>query len=124
MPDYPKTGNAVLGRQADQSGKTDYQKTEEWREAFHRPGWFVLAAGLALAIGYVGISAFLRTSGIADGEWRWIMMLWLLPAEWAGALSILAFLYDFRRALKKKDRSAGRPLDYQGDARAYRGRTT
>jgi hypothetical protein len=107
MPDYPKTGNTVLGTQADQSGETGDRKIEESREALQGPGWYVLAIGLAFAIGSFGVSAFLRTSGITDGELQWIMMLLLLPAEWAGALSILAFLDDFGRALKKKDRSAG-----------------
>jgi hypothetical protein len=107
MPDYRKTGNTVWGTQAHQSGETGDQGTEESIEGLHGPGWFVLAMGLAFAIGFLGVSAFLRTSGITDGKLRWIMMILLLPAEWAGALSILAFLDDFRRALKKKDQAAG-----------------
>jgi hypothetical protein len=92
------------GTQVNQSGEIgDRKTTEESTEAIlaHRPGWIALVLGLAFAIGFLGVSAYLRRSGISGGELRWVMMLFLFPAEWGGALLILALLSDFKRALER-----------------------
>jgi hypothetical protein len=90
------------GTQVDQSGEIgNWETTEESAESTltHRPGVIILALGLAFAIGFVGVSAYLRGYEISSGELRWVMMVFLFPAEWGGALLILALLNDFKRAL-------------------------
>jgi len=101
-----KTGSIkVKGNQMDQFGEiNDQKKLEESEEEIlsHGPGWFALVLGLAFAVGFLGVSSFQRSYGIMNGELRWIMMLLLFPAEWGGALMILALFDDFRSALERK----------------------
>jgi hypothetical protein len=95
----------VKGNQIDQFGEIDDQKKlEESGDGIlsHGPGWFAFVLGLAFAVGFLGVSAFQRSYGITSGEFRWIMMLLLFPAEWGGALLILALFGDLKRALERR----------------------
>jgi hypothetical protein len=95
----------VKGNQIDQIGEIeDQKKFEESGDGIlsKGPGWWALVLGLAFAVGFLGVSAFQRNCGIMGGELRWIMMLLLFPAEWGGALLILALFGDFKRALERR----------------------
>ncbi len=63
---------------------------------------FALALGLAIGIGCLGSSAFLRNYGVASFELRPVLMLLFLPVEWGGALLILALLGDLKCAMEKR----------------------
>jgi hypothetical protein len=91
--------------QIDQFGEIDDQKKlEEPGDGMlsRAPGWFALILGLAFAVGFLGVSAFQQSYGIVSGKLRWILMLLLIPVEWAGALLILALFDDFKKALERK----------------------
>ncbi len=91
--------------QAEQSASAAQKSAEESGGGIWPYGreWFVLAPVLACGIGFLGSSAFLRNCGVTSGTLRLIVMLWLFPAEWGGALLILALLGDFRRALEERE---------------------
>ncbi len=93
------------GTQAEHSENGAQEGAEESSGGIwpYGPEWFVLALVLACGIGFLGSSAFLRNCGVTSGELRLIVMLWLFPAEWGGALLILTLLGDFRRALVERE---------------------
>jgi hypothetical protein len=86
---------------AEQAERADQKSVGELIRSYG-PVRFVLAMGLACAIGFLGSSAILHNYGVPSYELRLMVMLLLFPAEWAGALLILALLEDFRRAVEER----------------------